>query len=278
MTFDRHSTRGGQIGLRGGQGLGVGGPIHLDLFRLDGKVALVTGASQGIGEAIAKRLAAQGATVVCAARTLRKLQEVADAITAEGGKADVVVADLSDGASVRAAIATTVERHGAIHILVNNAGITRDKLLIQMKEEDWDAVIDTNLKGAWTAIQAATKPMMKQRWGRIINIASVVGQMGNAGQANYVAAKAGLIGLIKSVTRELASRNVTANAVTPGYIETAMTAGLPAEVRAEFTKQIPLGRMGTADDIAAAVAFLASDEAGYITGQVLSVNGGMLMA
>ena len=248
------------------------------MFSLQGKVALVTGASQGIGEAIAKRLAAQGATVVCAARTLRKLQEVADAITAEGGKADVVVADLSDGASVRAAITTTVERHGAIHILVNNAGITRDKLLIQMKEEDWDAVIDTNLKGAWTAIQAATKPMMKQRWGRIINIASVVGQMGNPGQANYVAAKAGLIGLTKSVARELASRNVTANAVTPGYIETAMTAGLPEEVKAEFTKQIPLGRMGTADDIAAAVAFLASDEAGYITGQVLSVNGGMLMA
>jgi 3-oxoacyl-[acyl-carrier protein] reductase len=248
------------------------------MFSLQGKVALVTGASQGIGEAIAKRLAAQGATVVCAARTLRKLQEVADAITAEGGKADVVVADLSDGASVRAAVATTVERHGAIHILVNNAGITRDKLLIQMKEEDWDAVIDTNLKGAWTAIQAATKPMMKQRWGRIINIASVVGQMGNAGQANYVAAKAGLIGLTKSVARELASRNVTANAVTPGYIETAMTAGLSDEVKAEFTKQIPLGRMGTGDDIAAAVAFLASDEAGYITGQVLSVNGGMLMA
>ena len=248
------------------------------MFRLDGKVALVTGASQGIGEAIAKQLAAQGATVVCAARTLRKLQEVADAITAEGGKADLVVADLSDTASIKAAIATTLERHGALHILVNNAGITRDKLLIQMKEEDWDAVLDTNLKGAWTAIQAATKPMMKQRWGRIINIASVVGQMGNPGQSNYVAAKAGLIGLTKSVARELASRNVTANAVTPGYIETAMTAGLPENVKAEFTKQIPLGRMGTAADIASAVVFLASDEAGYVTGQVLSVNGGLLMA
>ncbi|MBP1771934.1 MAG: 3-oxoacyl-[acyl-carrier-protein] reductase [Holophagaceae bacterium] len=247
------------------------------MFRLDGKVALVTGASQGIGEAIARQLAAQGATVVCAARTLGKLQAVADSITAAGGKADVISADLSDGASVKAAVATTVERHGAIHILVNNAGITRDKLLIQMKEEDWDAVIDTNLKGAWTAIQAVTKPMMKQRWGRIINIASVVGQMGNAGQANYVAAKAGLIGLTKSVARELASRNVTANAVTPGYIETAMTAGLSDEVKAEFTKQIPLGRMGTGADIAASVAFLASEEAGYITGQVLSVNGGMLM-
>jgi 3-oxoacyl-[acyl-carrier protein] reductase len=248
------------------------------MFRLDGKVALVTGASQGIGEAIAKQLAAQGATVVCAARTLRKLQEVADAIAAEGGKADVLEVDLADGASVRAAVATTLERHGAIHILVNNAGITRDKLLIQMKEEDWDAVIDTNLKGAWTAIQAVTKSMMKQRWGRIINIASVVGQMGNPGQANYVAAKAGLIGLTKSVARELASRNVTANAVTPGYIETAMTAGLPEGVKAEFTKQIPLGRMGTAADIASAVVFLASDEAGYVTGQVLSVNGGLLMA
>jgi len=248
------------------------------MFSLDGKIALVTGASQGIGEAIAKQLAAQGATVVCAARTLNKLQEVADAITSAGGKADVIAADLSDTASVKAAVAATVERHGAIHILVNNAGITRDKLLIQMKEEDWDAVIDTNLKGAWTAIQAATKPMMKQRWGRIINIASVVGQMGNPGQSNYVAAKAGLIGLTKSVARELASRNVTANAVTPGYVETAMTAGLPDDVKAEFTKQIPLGRMGTAADIASAVVFLASDEASYITGQVLSVNGGMLMA
>ncbi len=248
------------------------------MFRLDGKIALVTGASQGIGEAIAKQLAAQGATVVCAARTLRKLQDVADAIREAGGKADVLEVDLADGASVKSAVAATVERHGAIHILVNNAGITRDKLLIQMKEEDWDAVIDTNLKGAWTAIQAVTKPMMKQRWGRIINIASVVGQMGNAGQSNYVAAKAGLIGLTKSVARELASRNVTANAVTPGYIETAMTAGLSNDVKAEFTKQIPLGRLGTGADIAAAVGFLASDEAGYITGQVLSVNGGMLMA
>jgi 3-oxoacyl-[acyl-carrier protein] reductase len=248
------------------------------MFRLDGKVALVTGASQGIGEAIAKQLAAQGATVVCAARTLSKLQDVAEAIREAGGKADVIEVDLADSASVKAAVAATVERHGALHVLVNNAGITRDKLLIQMKEEDWDAVIDTNLKGAWTAIQAVTRPMMKQRWGRIINIASVVGQMGNPGQANYVAAKAGLIGLTKSVARELASRNVTANAVTPGYIETAMTAGLSDEVKAEFTKQIPLGRLGTGADIAAAVGFLASDEASYITGQVLSVNGGMLMA
>lgn len=247
------------------------------MFRLEGKVALVTGASQGIGEAIAKALAKQGALVVCAARTEAKLDAVAGAIRAEGGKADVAVMDLSSTESVKAAVAATVERHGAIHILVNNAGITRDKLLIQMKEEDWDAVLDTNLKGAYTAIQAATKPMMKQRWGRIVNIASVVGQMGNAGQANYVAAKAGLIGLTKSVARELASRNVTANAVTPGYIETDMTAGLPADVKAEFTTQIPLGRMGSPADIAAAVVFLCSDEAAYVTGQILSVNGGMLM-
>ncbi|HJW09657.1 MAG TPA: 3-oxoacyl-ACP reductase FabG [Holophagaceae bacterium] len=247
------------------------------MFSLQGKVALVTGASQGIGESIARTLAAQGALVVCAARTEAKLNAVAESIRADGGKADVVVMDLSSTESVKAAVAATVERHGAIHILVNNAGITRDKLLIQMKEEDWDAVVDTNLKGAWTAIQAATKPMMKQRWGRIINIASVVGQMGNAGQSNYVAAKAGLIGLTKSVARELASRNVTANAVTPGYIETDMTAGLSADVKAEFNKQIPLGRMGSPADIAAAVAFLASEEAGYLTGQILSVNGGMLM-
>ncbi|MBL0311375.1 MAG: 3-oxoacyl-[acyl-carrier-protein] reductase [Holophagaceae bacterium] len=247
------------------------------MFDLSGKVALVTGASQGIGEAIATQLARQGALVVCAARTEAKLQSVVAAIQTDGGKADHVVMDLSSSESVRAAVAAVVERHGAIHILVNNAGITRDKLLIQMKEEDFSAVIDTNLKGAWTAIQAATKPMMKQRWGRIINIASVVGQMGNAGQSNYVAAKAGLIGLTKAVARELASRNVTANAVAPGYVETEMTSGLSTDVKAEFTKSIPLGRMGTPADIAAAVVFLASDEAAYVTGQVLSVNGGMLM-
>ncbi len=247
------------------------------MFRLDGKIALVTGASQGIGEAIAKALAKQGALVVCAARTEAKLTAVAEAIRAEGGQADVVVMDLGSTESVKAAVATTLERHGALHILVNNAGITRDKLLIQMKEDDWDAVLNTNLKGAYTAIQAATKSMMKQRTGRIINIASVVGQMGNAGQANYVAAKAGLIGLTKSVARELSSRNVTANAVTPGYIETDMTSGLPDDVKAEFNKQIPLGRMGKPGDIAAAVCFLASDEAAYMTGQILSVNGGMLM-
>jgi 3-oxoacyl-[acyl-carrier protein] reductase len=247
------------------------------MFNLSGKVALVTGASQGIGEAIARQLARQGATVVCAARTEAKLVSVVASIAEAGGKADHVVMDLGAPDSVRAAVATVLERHGALHILVNNAGITRDKLLIQMKEEDFDAVVGTNLKGAWVAIQAATKPMMKQRWGRIINIASVVGQMGNAGQSNYVSAKAGLMGLTKSVARELASRNVTANAVAPGYIETEMTAALADEVKKGYTDTIPLGRFGTGADVANAVAFLASEEAGYITGQVLSVNGGMLM-
>jgi len=247
------------------------------MFDLTGRVALVTGASQGIGEAIARQLAAQGARVGCAARTEAKLVAVVASILEGGGKADHVVMDLASPDSVRAAVAATLERHGALHILVNNAGITRDKLLIQMKEEDFDAVLGTNLKGAWVAIQAATKPMMKQRWGRIVNIVSVVGQMGNAGQSNYVAAKAGLIGLTKSVARELASRNVTANAVAPGYIETDMTAGLTADAKAAFTQQIPLGRLGTPGDIAAAVGFLASEEAGYISGQTLSVNGGMLM-
>jgi len=247
------------------------------MFSLEGKIALVTGASQGIGEAIARRLAAQGALVVCAARNEEALQSVSASIQAEGGKADHVCLDMSSAASIKAAVATVLERHGALHILVNNAGITKDKLLIQMKEEEWDAVLDTNLKGAFLATQAVTKAMMKQRHGRIINIASVVGQMGNAGQANYVAAKAGLIGLTKSVARELASRNITANAVTPGYIATAMTDKLSEEVKAGFTQQIPLGRLGTPEDIASAVCFLASDEAGYMTGQVLSVNGGMLM-
>jgi 3-oxoacyl-[acyl-carrier protein] reductase len=247
------------------------------MFDLSGRVALVTGASQGIGEAIARQLAKQGATVVCAARTEAKLVSVVASIAEAGGKADHVVLDLASPDSVRAAVAAVLERHGALHILVNNAGITRDKLLIQMKEDDFDAVVGTNLKGAWVAIQAATKPMMKQRWGRIINIASVVGQMGNAGQSNYVSAKAGLMGLTKSVARELASRNVTANAIAPGYIETEMTAALAEDVKKGYTDTIPLGRFGTGADVANAVGFLASDEAGYITGQVLSVNGGMLM-
>jgi 3-oxoacyl-[acyl-carrier protein] reductase len=249
------------------------------MFSLEGKIALITGASQGIGETIAQQLATQGATVVCASlpSTEGDLQAVVGRIQAQGGQASYVLLDMRDGESIRAAINTVVERHGALHILVNNAGITKDKLMIQMKEEEFELVLDINLKGSWLATQAAAKPMMKQRYGRIINIASVVGQMGNAGQSNYVASKAGLIGLTKTVAREFASRNVTCNAVAPGYIATAMTEVLSDEVKAEFNKQIPLGRMGTPLDVANAVVFLATEEAGYMTGQVLSVNGGMLM-
>ena len=249
------------------------------MFSLEGKIALVTGASQGIGEVIARQLARQGALVVCASlpSTESDLQHVAAAIQAEGGKADHVTLDMMNAESVRAAVNTTLERHGALHVLVNNAGITKDKLMIQMKEEEFDLVMDVNLKGAWIATQAVAKPMMKQRWGRIVNIASVVGQMGNAGQSNYATSKAGLIGLTKTVAREFASRNITCNAVAPGYIATAMTEVLSADVKESFNKQIPLGRMGTPEDVGAAVAFLATEEAGYITGQTLAVNGGMLM-
>jgi 3-oxoacyl-[acyl-carrier protein] reductase len=252
------------------------------MFELNGKVALVTGASQGIGEVIAKKLAQQGATVVCGSlpSTVGDLQNVVASISSiskDGGAASFVLLDMVDAASVKAAINETVERHGGLHILVNNAGITKDKLLIQMKEDEYDLVMDINLKGAWLATQAAAKQMMKQRWGRIVNIASVVGQMGNAGQSNYATSKAGLIGLTKTVARELASRNVTCNAVAPGYIATKMTDSLRDEVKENFTKQIPLGRMGTADDIASAVAFLCSEEAGYISGATIPVNGGMLM-
>jgi 3-oxoacyl-[acyl-carrier protein] reductase len=249
------------------------------MFELKGRIALITGASQGIGEVIAQHLARQGAFAVCASlpSTEEDLKRVVEGIRAEGGQADYVLLDMRNAESIRGAVNQVVERHGALHILVNNAGVTKDKLLIQMKEEEFDLVLDINLKGAFLATQAAARPMMKQRWGRIINIASVVGQMGNAGQSNYVSSKAGLIGLTKTTARELASRNVTANAVAPGYIATAMTDNLPEEVKAEFNRQIPLGRMGTARDIANAVVFLASEEAEYLTGQVLSVNGGMLM-
>jgi 3-oxoacyl-[acyl-carrier protein] reductase len=249
------------------------------MFDLSGKVTFVTGASQGIGEVIAKYLARMGSTVVCGSIPVTEgdLQRVVAEIKAEGGQADYVLLDVANGESVKAAVSTVVERHGALHILVNNAGITKDKLIIQLKEEEWDAVLGINLKGAFLCTQAAARPMMKQRWGRIINIASVVGQMGNAGQANYVSSKAGLIGLTKTTARELAGRNVTANAVAPGYIATAMTENLPDEVKAEFNRQIPLGRMGQPADIAAAVAFLASEEASYITGCTIPVNGGMLM-
>ncbi|MCL1909035.1 MAG: 3-oxoacyl-[acyl-carrier-protein] reductase [Holophagaceae bacterium] len=249
------------------------------MFELSGKVALVTGASQGIGEVIAHRLASQGAKVVCGSlpSTEADLKKVSASISAGGGSADYVTMDMLEAESVKAAINTAVERHGALHILVNNAGVTKDKLMIQMKEEEYDLVLDVNLKGAWLASQAAAKPMMKQRWGRIVNIASVVGQMGNAGQSNYATSKAGLIGLTKTIARELASRNITCNAVAPGYIATKMTEALSEEVKEAFVRQIPLGRMGTSEDIANAVAFLCSEEAGYISGATIPVNGGMLM-
>lgn len=249
------------------------------MFSLEGKIALVTGASQGIGEVIAKKLATQGALVVVSslANTEEDMKRVVAEIQAAGGKADYVAINMMDGESVRAAVNTTVERHGALHILVNNAGVTKDKLMIQMKEEEFDFVLDVNLKGAWIATQAVAKPMMKQRWGRIVNIASVVGQMGNAGQSNYATSKAGLIGLTKVTAREFASRNITCNAVAPGYIATAMTDKLSDEVKEAFNKQIPLGRMGSPDDIANSVVFLCTEEAAYVTGATIPVNGGMLM-
>jgi 3-oxoacyl-[acyl-carrier protein] reductase len=249
------------------------------MFELNGKVALVTGASQGIGEVIAHKLAQQGATVVCGSlpSTEGDLQNVVAAIKAAGGRADYLLVNMLEAEGVEAAINATVDRHGALHVLINNAGVTKDKLMIQMKEDEYDLVLDINLKGSWLASQAAAKPMMKQRWGRIVNIASVVGQMGNAGQSNYATSKAGLIGLTKTVARELASRNITCNAVAPGYIATKMTESLSDEVKEGFTKQIPLGRMGTAEDIANAVVFLCSEEAGYISGATIPVNGGMLM-
>jgi 3-oxoacyl-(acyl-carrier-protein) reductase len=236
----------------------------------------VTGASRGIGRAIAQRLAAGGATVVCVARG-SNADETAAAITASGGKAVAHGADVTDAAAVESLIKGTVERHGRLDILVSNAGITRDQLMLRMKRADWDEVIATNLTAAFTLCQAALRPMIKQRAGRIIAISSVVGQMGNAGQANYAASKAGLIGFCKALAREVASRQVTVNVVAPGLVETDMTRAITADAKTEWAAQIPLARLGTPDDIAAAVAFLASDDAAYITGQVLAVNGGMYM-
>jgi 3-oxoacyl-[acyl-carrier protein] reductase len=242
----------------------------------DGKVALVTGASRGIGRAIALELARRGATVVGAARE-RNASAVADDITAAGGKAEAATADMTDTASLEALVAGVVSRHGRIDILVSNAGITRDQLMLRMKRADWDDVLATNLTAAFTLCQAALKPMIKQRGGRIVAISSVVGQSGNAGQANYAASKAGLIGFCKSLAKEVASRNVTVNVVAPGLIDTDMTRTLTADMQKDWSAQIPLGRPGTPADVAAAVCFLASDEASYITGQVLAVNGGMYM-
>jgi 3-oxoacyl-[acyl-carrier protein] reductase len=239
-------------------------------------VALVTGGSRGIGRAIARALAERGATVVAAARE-DHARDFVDELVAAGHQAEAASLDVTDPGSVTNTVASILDRFGRLDILVNNAGITRDQLALRMKREDWDAVIATNLTAAFTCAQAVLKPMIKQRSGRIVNITSVVGQAGNAGQANYAASKAGLIGLTKALALEVASRNITVNAVAPGLIETDMTRALAGGVHEEWTERIPLKRLGTAEDVAAAVVFLASDEAAYITGQVLSVNGGMYL-
>ncbi len=244
---------------------------------LTGKVAVITGASRGIGKAVALELAAQGALIVASARNAGLLEALVAEIAAAGGQAVAVVSDVSSADDADRLVARAVEAFGRLDILVNNAGITRDGLLLRMKEDDWDAVLDTNLKGAFLCTRAAAKVMTRQKSGRIINISSVVGEMGNAGQVNYSASKAGLLGLTKATARELARRNITVNAITPGFIMTDMTDGLSDKAREALVDQIPLGRLGAADDVAHSVLFLASDQAAYITGQVLGVNGGMYM-
>ena len=243
---------------------------------LTGRVALVTGASRGIGRAIALKLASAGATVVAAARG-ENAQATAREIGAAGGQAEAVAMDVTDPAAIEAAVSGLLAKHGRIDVLVNNAGVTRDTLLLRMKRDDWDTVIQTNLTAAFACAQAVLKPMIKQRAGRIVNITSVVGQSGNAGQANYAASKAGLIGFTKALALEVASRNITVNAVAPGLIETEMTQAIAQGAHEEWAAKIPLKRLGTPDDVASAVLFLASDEAAYITGHVLAVNGGMYL-
>jgi 3-oxoacyl-[acyl-carrier protein] reductase len=243
-----------------------------------GRIALITGASQGIGRACALELARSGASVALAARNLDKLAQVATEITAAGGTANAFALDIANEDSIKECAKAVVAHFGGVHVLVNNAGITRDILAMRMKRKDWDDVLTTNLTGAFLLTQALMSQMVKNRWGRIINITSVVGETGQAGQSNYAASKAGLIGLTKSLARELASRSITVNAVAPGYIETAMTAVLTDDQKNAMTQHIPLGRVGTDSDIAHAVAFLASEEASYITGHTLDVNGGMFMA
>ena len=244
---------------------------------LAGRVALVTGASQGIGRACALTLAEAGATVAAAARNQEKLDELVKEIIARGGKASAFAMDVGEEEQIKATFKAAIGQFGKIDILVNNAGITRDQLVMRMKRTDWDAVINTNLTSAYLCIQQVIGSMLKQRWGRIINITSVFGQMGQAGQANYASSKAGLIGLTMAIAREVGSRSITCNAVAPGFIETPMTAVLGDEFKQNALKSIPLARIGTPDDVANAVAFLASDGAAYVTGHVLNVNGGMLM-
>jgi 3-oxoacyl-[acyl-carrier protein] reductase len=244
---------------------------------MQNRIAFVTGASRGIGRACALALSSAGARVVLAARQLEKLEQVAGEIRATGGEAFVVEMDLSIPDSIRSAFSKAGKEFGRVDILVNNAAITKDGLALRMKQQDWDAVLATNLTGAFVAIQQVLLGMMRERWGRIVNITSVVAEAGNAGQANYVASKAGLVGLTKSLAQEMASRNVTVNAVAPGFIETDMTHGLSQELKDRLLAAIPLQRLGKPEDIAAAVRFLASEEAAYITGHVLNVNGGMYM-
>ncbi|MCM3386718.1 3-oxoacyl-[acyl-carrier-protein] reductase [Ureibacillus chungkukjangi] len=246
--------------------------------KLDGKTAIVTGASRGIGRAIALQLATEGANVVVNfSGSEQRASEVVKEIQNLGSQAIAVQANISDNNSVQELMNATMEQFGAIDILVNNAGITRDNLLMRMKEDEWDDVINTNLKGVFLCTKAVTRQMMKQRAGRIINISSIVGVMGNAGQANYVAAKAGVIGLTKTTARELASRNILVNAIAPGFITTEMTDTLPEDVKSSMLNQIPLAKLGNPEDVAKAVVFLASDDASYMTGQTLHIDGGMYM-
>ena len=241
------------------------------------RIALVTGASRGIGRACALELAKAGAKVALAARQVDKLEEVAAEIRAAGGEAFVASLDLGTPESIKETVGKVAKDFGRIDILVNNAGVTKDGLALRMKPDDWNLVLQTNLSGAFFCIQQVISPMMRERWGRIVNISSVVGEAGNAGQANYVASKAGLIGLTKSLAQELGSRNITVNAVAPGFIETDMTAGLKDDLKAKITAGIPLGRIGRPEEVAVAVRFLCSEEAGYVTGNVIDVNGGMYM-
>jgi len=244
---------------------------------LKDKVALVTGAAQGIGRAIALKLAANGADVVIVDMNLDKAQETAREAERLGRRALALRANIANLQEAEAMADEAVAKLGAVHVMVNNAGITRDALILRMKEEDWDAVINVNLKGVFNCTKAVVKHMSKQRYGRIVNIASIVGEMGNAGQANYSASKAGVIALTKTVAREFATRNITCNAVAPGFIDTAMTQALSEKVKEELAKQIPMGRLGTPEDVAEGVLFLVSETTGYITGQVLNINGGMYM-